>query len=180
MLGLWHAWGMCFKGLLLVKQGDATAGLKGLRSIFAEVPAIRSLPRYLGLLGELATILGQLREIEQAVATIDGAIERAKQREERWCLAELLRIKGELVLLADPRDAKNAAADLFLQSLELARERSALSWELRTAISLARLRHQQGATPEARQALKAVYGRFTEGFRTEDLKVASALLTALA
>jgi predicted ATPase/DNA-binding winged helix-turn-helix (wHTH) protein len=175
-LSLWHAWGFCFRGLLLVKRGDTTAGLNALRSVLAEVPEIRSLPRYLGLLGELAVAMGQIGEIEQALATIDGAIERAQRREEQWCLAELLRIKGELVLKEDPQDARDSASGFFRKALDLARERSVLSWELRGAISLARLQERQGAASEAHSLLVAVYGRFTEGFETIDLKAARELL----
>ena len=73
-LGLWHAWGQCFRGIVLIRRGDNKAGLHALRSVLAEVPEIRSLPRYLGLLGELATAMGRAGEVAQALETIEGAI----------------------------------------------------------------------------------------------------------
>lgn len=87
----------------------------------------------------------------------------------------VLRIKGELLLM---QNASNAAAadDAFLQSLDWARRQRALSWELRTGTSLARLRHDRGRNREAHDLLAAVYGRFTEGFATADLKAAQRLL----
>jgi predicted ATPase/DNA-binding winged helix-turn-helix (wHTH) protein len=178
-LGLWHAWGLCFKGLVLIRRGDNTAGLSALRSVLAEVPEIRSLPRYLGLLGELANAMGQSGEIPQALETIEGAIERSERRQERWCLAELLRIKGELILRQGASNALRSASDHFQRALNLAREHSVLAWELRTATSLARLQRDQGAASEARDSMKAIYGRFTEGFGTVDLKAARQLLDQL-
>ena len=72
------------------------------------------------------------------------------------------------------------AEDCFLRALDLAREQDALSWELRAATSLARLRHNEKRTAEAHASLAPVYARFTEGFETPDLKAARALLAALA
>jgi predicted ATPase len=108
--------------------------------------------------------------------TIDEALARSEHNEERWCLAELLRIKGELILLEGAAKAAIAAEDLFLQALDWAHRQGALSWELRAATSLARLRLQQDRTAEARGFLTPVYDRFTEGFETADLKAAKALL----
>jgi predicted ATPase/DNA-binding winged helix-turn-helix (wHTH) protein len=108
----------------------------------------------------------------------DRAIARAENGLAGWCAAELLRVKAE-GLLTGP-GAKNAVAETILQqSLEIAREQGALSWELRTATSLARLWNAQGRTREARE-LMAVHGRFTEGFETADLRKAKALLDSMS
>jgi predicted ATPase len=80
------------------------------------------------------------------------------------------------VLLEGGRKAVPAAEDLFAESLAWARRQAALSWELRTSVSLARLQRGQGRTQEAHGLLAAVYGRFTEGFETADLLVAKQLL----
>jgi predicted ATPase len=178
-LNLWRAWVSCFEGLLVVKRGDTAAGLNLLRSVLAEVVEIRSLPRYLGLLGELASAMGQAGETGQALDTINGAIERSERRQERWCLPELLRVKGELMLLQGSSHAVEAASGDVRQALDLAREQSALSWELRAASSLARLQRQQGNHDDARILLNGVYGRFTEGFGTSDLQSARRLLDEL-
>jgi len=178
-LGLWHAWGECFNGVMQIKRGDDAAGLHALRSILSKTPEIRSLPRYLGLLAELAGAMGRSGEIAAALETIDGAIERSERREERWCLPELLRIKGQLALLEKAPGAADSASGCFHRSLALAREQSALAWELRTTTDLARLQRDQGKVADARNLLAPVYGRFTEGFETPDLTVAARLLDGL-
>jgi predicted ATPase len=123
--------------------------------------------------------MGHSGEIPQALAAIEVAIERSEQREERWYLAELLRIKGELLLRDSAASAAGTAADCFQASLDWARRQAALSWELRTATSLARLRRDNGDVLAARDVLAPVYGRFTEGFGTTDLKAAKELLDEL-
>jgi predicted ATPase len=178
-LGLWHAWGLCFRGLVLIKRGDNSAGLHTLRSVLAEVPTIRSLPRYLGLLGELATAMGRAGEVSQALETIDGAIERSEARQERWCLPDLLRIKGELLLLQNAPNAVSTASDYFGRALDMALKQSTLSWQLRAATSLARLQYDQRKVAEARNLLNPIYARFTEGFETTDLRSARQLLDLL-
>jgi len=179
-LGLWQAWGACFKGLVLIRRGDNAAGLRALRSVLAETPEIRSLPRYLGLLGALAGAMGDTGEIAQALKTIDEAIERSERRQERWCLAELLRIKGELLIQEGARDAGALAAGHFRCALDIARGQSVASWELRAATSLARLQRARGDAEGARNLLKPVYDGFTEGFATADLRAARHLLDELA
>ena len=113
------------------------------------------------------------------MAAIDEAIARSEQTEERWAIAEVLRVKGELVLLQGEPNAAAAAEEHFLQALDWARRQDLLSWELRGATSLARLFHQQGRTSQARKLLAPIYDRFTEGFGTADLIAAKAVLEAL-
>jgi hypothetical protein len=94
-------------------------------------------------------------------------------------LPEVLRVNAELLLWRGAPGADATAEAKLLRSLELAREQSALSWELRTALSLARLRVRQGRQAGARHVLKPVYDRFTEGFETIDLRSARSLLETL-
>ena len=94
-------------------------------------------------------------------------------------MAELLRIKGELAIFEDATDAAAAAEGHFLRALDYARLQGALSWELRAAIGLARLWRDQDRAAEAREILRSVYGRFTEGFDTADLRAAKSLLEEL-
>jgi len=139
--------------------------LHALRSVLAEVPEIRSLPRYLGLLGELATAMGRAGEVAQALETIEGAIGRSESRQEHWCLPELLRIKGELVLQENAPNAELTAATYFRRALDLAIEQAALSWQLRAATSLARLQRDQGNVEDAQPAqtnLHSLYGRIRD------------------
>jgi predicted ATPase len=95
--------------------------------------------------------------------------------EERWCEADIHRIAGEIALLSPEPDAAKAQA-YFERSLSIARQQQAKSWELRAAMSLARLWRSQGKMQQARELLAPVYGWFTEGFDTLDLKEAKALL----
>ena len=95
-------------------------------------------------------------------------------------MAELLRVKGELLLLQGAPNAAAAAEEQFLAALDWARRQELLSWELRGATSLVRLWHRQRArTSQARKLLASVYGRFSEGFGTADLIAAKAVLEAL-
>jgi predicted ATPase len=90
-----------------------------------------------------------------------------------------MRIKGELILRQNQPNAPDSAAALFRGSLDWSREQKALSWELRTATSFARLMRRRGRGDEAREILEPVYMRFTEGFMTKDLVEARSLLTLL-
>src|SRR5215813_8714930 len=134
---LWQIWARCFKGLVIAGRGDTSAGLEALRAGLEQAGEARFLPRFLLLLGQLAACLGKTGEIALGLETVDEAIARCEARDEGWYVAELLRIKGEL-LLADcrPDAAVNAEAQ-FLQAFDRARRQDALSWELRTATSLA-------------------------------------------
>ncbi len=99
----------------------------------------------------------------------------AERTEEGWCLAELLRKKAELLLLRAPMAVADGE-ECFRQALDVARRQDVLSWELRVATSLARLWHAQSRAEPARELLAPLYGRFTEGFDTADLRAARALL----
>ena len=108
---------------------------------------------------------------------MDEALQIVERTGERWFVAELHRHKGELLL----RQGKSEAAEeLYRKALSIAAEQEAKLWELRAAASLARLRSDQGRRAEARELLAPVYGWFTEGFDTADLKEAKALLDQLA
>jgi predicted ATPase len=97
----------------------------------------------------------------------------------KWCEADVHRIAGEIALISPERDTAKAVA-CFKRALAVARAQQAKSWELRAAVSMARLWRDQGKRDEARELLAPVYGWFTEGFDTLDLKQAKALLAELA
>jgi predicted ATPase len=175
-LELWTVVGRCFAGMLLVKRGDIGAGLELLRAAFARVPQNTITIFYTPFLAEIADALGRDGKAAEGIPIIDEALARSERNEERWCVAELLRIKGELILREGAPQAATAAEAHFLQSLDWARRQGALSWELRTTTSLARLQHEQGRFAEARSLLRSVYDRFSEGFETADLKSAQAYL----
>jgi len=174
---VWHIWAGCFNGLVLAKRGDIAGGLRALRGGLERAGDARFLPRFLLLLGELALRLGKAGEIALGLETVDETLARCEARDERWYIAELLRIKGELAMLGGGADA--AAEGHFLQALDWARPQGALSWELRAAVGLARLWRDQHRAGEAREILRSVYGRFTEGFDTANLREAKSLLEEL-
>ena len=178
-LELWNIGGRCFEGVLLVKRGCVGAGLEVLRATVASIPQNSFTLLYSPFLAEIADALGGDDKIAEGLCVIDEALARSERDEERWCVAELLRIKGELILREGGPQAATAAEAHFLRSLDWARRQGSLSWKLRTSTSLARLQHDQGRTAEARCLLRSVYDRFSEGFETADLKTAKALLDSL-
>ena len=114
--------------------------------------------------------------VDESMTLLDEASQIVERTEERWFAAELNRHKGQLLL---EQGHSAAAEELFRKALSIAEEQGAKLWELRAAASLARLRRDQGRHAEARDLLAPVYGWFTEGFDTADLKEAKSLLDEL-
>jgi predicted ATPase len=131
------------------------------------------------LLGVLADTEAGAQQHHQALLHLDKAIRWGRQGGDRWYEAELLRRKGD-ILGALPGPALMEAEDNLCMAIEVAREQEARMWELRAATSLARLWRGRGKRTQARDLLARVYGWFTEGFDTADLKDAKALLDELA
>jgi predicted ATPase len=123
--------------------------------------------------------LGRAGQIGDGLVLVEEAIDHSERTEDRWQIAELLRVKGELLLMQGGSSAAATAEDHFRQSLDWARREGALSWELRAATSLAQLLRDQSRAADAVALLRSVYNRFTEGFDTADLKAAKALLDTL-
>jgi predicted ATPase len=168
----WGAQGTIYRGWVMVKNGDVAQGLSLLRSSSSAYRATGARPVFL-LAAAACEIAGQ---IEEAVTLLDDALQIAERTEERWSAAELNRHKGQLLLR---QGHSEAAEELYLKALSIAEEQGAKLWELRAAASLARLRRDQGRRSEARSLLAPIYGWFTEGFDTPDLKQAKALLDEL-
>jgi predicted ATPase len=179
VLAVRHAEADCLRGSLLIQRGDVVIGSRHLSCALDELRQLGFVQRYPVFLGALAEGLGRAGRKAKALVAIDQALGLSERDEECWCVAELLRIKGELVLLEGGPDAAEAAEDHFRQALDWARRQGALSWELRAATSLARLWRDQNRTRAAREILAPVYDRFTEGFETTDLKGAKLLLDGL-
>jgi predicted ATPase len=176
-LARWRAFGRCYQGMLVIQLGDSAAGLRLLRAAVAESATAESTARLFAFLISAAS--GHAGQIVDVLAMIDEASVRSEHSEERWLNAEVLRTKGELLLLQGEPGAAAAAESYFRQALDWARQQGALSWELRAATSLARLLSDEGRSADARALLQAVYDRFTEGFATADLRAARALLDDL-
>jgi predicted ATPase len=135
---------------------------------------------FLALLADAHGIAGQA---EEGLATVAEALAFANQTEERFYEAEMYRLKGELTLQFQASGQKSKVEEeaeaCFEKAIEIAKHQHAKSWELRAAMSLARLWRQQGKQAEARELLSEIYDWFTEGFDTADLKDAKALLEEL-
>jgi len=115
---------------------------------------------------------------EEALIVLEEALQLSNKNNERFYEAELYRLKGELLIEFDGKD-KSEPERCFLKSIEIARKQNAKSLELRAATSYSRLLQSQGKKEEARQMLTEIYGWFTEGFDTKDLKEANSLIDKL-
>ena len=129
-------------------------------------------------LSHLARAYAELGQFDDAWRCIAEAMTAVETTNERWYEADIHHIAGEIALLSPEPDAARAQA-CFERALAVARQQQAKSWELRAAMSLARLWRDQGKPQQARELLAPVYGWFTEGFDTLDLKEAKALLDEL-
>jgi predicted ATPase/DNA-binding winged helix-turn-helix (wHTH) protein len=178
-LAVWSIWGRCHQGVLAVKHGDVKTGLQpllsGLRRAPQPVPAIRSFT----FLTSVAEALGQLGRVDEAIAAIDEAIGRSELSELCWRMSDLLRVKAELLLLQNAAGGAATAEDLLRQALDWARRQGAPAWELRAATTLARLLRDSSRSDMAKSLLHPLYERFTQGFETEDLRSARALLETI-
>ncbi|WP_084809479.1 hypothetical protein [Bradyrhizobium sp. NAS80.1] len=177
---IWRAFGNCFEGDLHVRRGSLAAGLQQSKSGIDVLRRARFSQYLTSFLGRLAEGQAAAGDAMQAAATIDEAIRRNEDSEERWCTPELLRIKGAVVLQTETDGAAALAAEDFLESIRLARSQEAVAWELRTATSLGRLWFDQGRIGQAYELISAVYSRFREGYKTDDLRAANSLLSELS
>jgi predicted ATPase len=172
----WRAVGTIYRGWLQVNSGSVTGGLCLLRSgsTAHRATGAESLRPYLIALAASAhEIAGQ---IEEAATQLEDALQIVEKTGERWFAAELNRLKCQLLL----RQGHPAATEeQYRKALSIARAQEAKMWELRAAAGLARLWHEQDRRAEARDLLAPIYGWFTEGFDTPDLKEAKALLDEL-
>jgi tetratricopeptide (TPR) repeat protein len=178
-IDLWHTEGSCFSGAVLVRGGKPHQGRRLLLKAMNGPPYMWSNVNRVEMLIELAHAFACTGDFQQSIDVLDEALTDSARREERWCMAELLRMKAEMLLGMDPSGSESYAEELLQQSLDWARRQRALSWELRAASSLARLRLRQGDAREGRACLEPVYARFTEGFDTVDLAAARQLLNGL-
>ena len=176
---LFRAAGMVGRGWLLGLTGSAADAVETITSgiaAYRSTGATKDLPSWLSYLAAAHAELGQLDAAWRCVGEAIAAVETTK---ERWFEAEIHRTAGEIALKSLEPDAAKAEG-YFERALTIARSQQAKSWELRAAMSLARLWRDQGKVQQARELLAPVYGWFTEGFDTRDLKEAKALLEELA
>jgi predicted ATPase len=175
----YQSWARGLEGGLFIRRGEPHRGVQVLQTALDEHRKTNSKVHRAILTVILAEGLGGIGRVPAALAVIDEALAESDMTEARWYMPEQFRVKGELLLLSGAVNAAAEADGCYARSLALARQQGALSWELRTATSLARLRQQQGRTAEAVAVLQPVYAQFTEGFHTADLLSASSLLATL-
>jgi len=172
----WIAAGTTNQGWLLATQGQVEEGIVKIREgLDAEQARVNTITRpYSFML--LARAYGEVRQSEDGLNVVCEELNWANRTDNRLWDAELNPVKGELLLETDVSEAETC----FRQSIDIAQKQNAKSLELRAVTSLSRLLRQQAKTDEAREMLAEIYGWFTEGFDTYDLKEAKALLDELS
>jgi predicted ATPase len=173
----WLGWGMILRGRALVEHGQGEEGIAQMLRGLVDWRATGSelgIPYFLSLLAEAYLKIGQA---EKGFSVIAEALTTVNEREERWYEAELYRLKGELLRQETKTEAE--AVECFRQAIDRAHRQGAKSLELRAVTSLSRLWQDQGKQKEARLMLQDIYGWFTEGLDTADLKDAKILLEEL-
>jgi tetratricopeptide (TPR) repeat protein len=177
---LWKAFGMLSQGCVLALTGKSSDAAQTITAGLAEFRATGSTfwtPLFSSYLAKAYAELRQLDDAWRSIAEVTTAVQATK---ETLCEAEVHRVAGEIALLSPERDVSKKAETYFERALAVARQQQAKSWELRAAMSMARLWRDQGKKRQARELFDPVYDWFTEGFDTRDLKEAKALLDTLS
>ena len=176
--GFWKAYGLILQGCALGATGNASSAVTLITSGITALRPTGStfwLPMQLSYLSKAYAETGQFDDARRSVGEAMTLIETTKETRDE---TEVNRVAGEIALKSPERDAAKAEA-YFERALAVARQQQAKSWELRAAMSMARLWRDQGKRDAARDLLAPVYDWFTEGFDTLDLKEAKALLDEL-
>ncbi len=167
-----HGWARAAQG----QVEDGIAEIEHGITTFKATGARTWIPYFLGLQAET---YGRAKRIDDGLGSVAEALALADETEQHCWQAELSRVKGELLLAVSSNNHAEAER-CFFQALDITRRQQAKSWELRAAMSLSRLRRRQGEADEARDLLVPIYDWFGEGFDTQDLVEAKALLDELA
>ena len=173
------AHGSTLKGWALAELGKTEEGIAHIRQGLTALQATGTELWRSYFLYALVTAFRKAKQEEQGLRILMQAQEVVHQTGVRVYEAELFRLKGEILLAQEVKNAEANAEACFRKALDIARQQEAKSWELRAATSLARLWQSQAKTEEARELLQEIYDWFTEGFDTQDLQDAAALLTEL-
>jgi predicted ATPase/DNA-binding winged helix-turn-helix (wHTH) protein len=176
---LYRMWASGLEATLLIKGGEFASGLTILQGVLDATEETGWTINHPELLGVAAEGLAGMGQRAEALAMVDRALASAEASGGREFVAELFRLKGEFVLQGTDEQAHAVAETCFMAALTVAEGQGALFWQLRAAMSLARLKDIQGRRDDARQRLALVYGQFTEGFETADMLVAKRMLDSL-
>jgi predicted ATPase len=172
-------WGHFYRGWALAELGQADQGITEMEKGIAGFRQIGGAPFLQYAAALLAHAYARTGRIEEALTLLNEALQHSERTGEIVDQSEMLRLKAEVLLIRDSA-ATAEAENCFSAALQVARQQETKWWELRSAMSLARLLANQGRRDEARTILAQIYGWFTEGFDTADLKDAKALLHELS
>lgn len=175
-LAEYRAFGIAVQAVLRLKASATQTSIEQVRQALAYWRETRW--HIYGFLSEFAEDFAEAGCLAEICSLNDEALEGAERNQELWAMPELLRLKGELLLRSGA--AAHAPKAWFDRALALARTQGALAWELRAAMSIARLQERHGQTDQARTSLRDVCDRFTEGFGSGDLVQAKKLLNEMA
>lgn len=175
----WQVWGQCFTAVLKIREGDSSAGLKSLGDALGRLRNIGYGVYYIVFLAEYAQTLAEVGEFERANSCLEDALARSKQNEEGWFAPELWRLSGEFAASKGGSDAVDVAEQQLMTALNLAREQDSFFWEIKAAMSLARLWQRQNRAREAKALLTPLIDRFEGGSDQPLLNEVIELLDAL-
>ncbi len=179
-LGPFRAASLSLKGQLMLAQGHPRSGVTHLREALTAMDVSQHNILKFATWGALAEGLSRIGRPDEALATIEEALAHAEQSQQVLWLPDLLRARGEILLALPQPDPAAAEAALLRSTIDCAAGQSALSWELKAALPLARLWRDRKQGVQAKALLESVYGRYTEGFGTKDLVAARRLLDEIA
>jgi class 3 adenylate cyclase/predicted ATPase len=169
--------GKFFQGNAMAQHGEFAEGIAQMREGIGELRAVGNLFSLISFFAGLADACTNCGKVDQGLATVEEALAMMRSGGEHFSLPEIYRIRGKLLLIGSTGDT-DAAETAFGEALAVAREQQAKWLELRAATSMARLWRDQGKMRQARELLAPLYGWFTEGFDTLDLREARVLLDA--
>ncbi len=175
----WLPWGQIIHGRALFELGQAAEGLAEMERGISGCQRLGGVPRLQYFISLHAEATARIGRLEDALTTLNQTLAHVEQTGEQVDYAEMLRLRGEVMLMCD-RAAQEGAENCFRAALEVARAQEAKWWELRTSVSLARLLRDTDRRDEELTMLRGIYNWFTEGFELPDLKEAKALLDQLS
>ncbi len=176
----WWGHGIFYQGERKALEGQVDEGIAQMNKALETLLATGTETCMTRLNARLAEACVKVNRVEEGLAAIDRAFGVLNRHNERYYEAELHRLKGELLLIQDGTSSESEVESCYQKALEVSRSLKAKSLELRAAMSLSRLKQKQGKKEEARKLLQQIYGWFTEGFDTGDLKEAKALIDELS
>lgn len=177
-LEFWRVYGRCFRSVLDIRRGRLEEGIVALGAGLEELREIQYGVYYTMFLSEYAEALGRAGRLEEGLACIEEAQARCERNDERWYFAEVLRIRGEIMLRGAAPDTLRKAREYFLEALGWSERQGAAAWRLRAALSLARLYRAENRDAEAQAVLAEARAGFAADADTADLREAKAFLAS--